>query len=165
MLKIEYIDIKEIKPYENNPRDNKNAIKSVAKSIERYGFKVPVLINTDNIIISGHTRYEASKILKIKKIPCIKVENLTDEKINLFRVIDNKSSEYSYWDYNKLNIELLELKEKNIILDDFEYRLDALDEENIINSALDEYYEDIEDKLYECPYCHCREKKERFKKL
>ena len=108
-LKIEYVDINNIKPYENNPRDNSKAIEQVAKSIKEFGFKVPIVIDENNTIVTGHTRYEACKQLGINEIPCIKASDLTEKQIKAFRLADNKVSDYSIWDNKKLLQELDEL--------------------------------------------------------
>lgn len=91
-IKIENIDISKIKPYENNPRHNDKAIDAVANSIREFGFKVPLVIDKDNIIVTGHTRYKASQKLGIKKVPCIRASDLSDEQVKAFRIADNKVS-------------------------------------------------------------------------
>ena len=105
-MEIIYKNIDEINKYKNNPRNNEKAIKEVAKSIENFGFKIPILIDENDVIICGHTRLEASKLLGLKKIPCIKVKDLSEEQIRAFRIVDNKVAEYSRWDYEKLREEL-----------------------------------------------------------
>ena len=81
---------KELIPYANNPRDNDNAVDAVAKSIEQFGFKVPIVIDKDNVIIAGHTRLKAAGKLKLEKVPCIIADDLTEEQIKAFRLADNK---------------------------------------------------------------------------
>ena len=105
-LKIEYIDIDKLIPYENNPRKNDIAVEAVAESIKEFGFKNPVIIDEDNIIIAGHTRIKAGKLLGIEKVPTIKVEDMTPEQIKAFRIADNKTSELATWDLEKLEEEL-----------------------------------------------------------
>ena len=105
-MEIINLKINEINPYENNPRNNENAIEDVVNSISNYGFRIPIVIDKDNIIVCGHTRYEACKRLGIKEIPCIKADDLNEEQITAFRLIDNKTHEYSYWDMDKLFEEL-----------------------------------------------------------
>lgn len=101
--------ISELKPYENNPRDNSKAIEKVAESIKNFGFKVPLVIDKNNVIVTGHTRYLASKQLGLKEVPCIIANDLTDKQIKAFRLADNKVSDYSIWDNKKLLEELEEL--------------------------------------------------------
>lgn len=108
-MKIISKKIEELKPYENNPRNNENAIDYVANSIKEFGFKVPLVIDKDGVIVTGHTRYEACKRLGITDIPCIVADDLTDKQIKAFRLADNKVSDYSIWDNKKLLEELDEL--------------------------------------------------------
>lgn len=98
--------IDEISPYEKNPRRNDEAVKFVAASIERFGFKQPIVIDRDGIIVAGHTRYKAAKKLKLKAVPCIVADDLTDEEIKAYRLADNKVAEKSEWDYDLLPDEL-----------------------------------------------------------
>lgn len=96
----------EIKPYENNPRDNSKAVDAVAASIKEFGFKVPIVIDKDGVIVAGHTRYEASKKLKLDEVPCIVADDLNDEQIKAFRLADNKTAELAKWNPELLEIEL-----------------------------------------------------------
>ena len=105
-IKIEYLNIRDVIPYENNPRNNDDAVDMVAESIRQFGFKVPIVIDKDNVIVAGHTRLKACEKLGIKKIPCIRADDLSKDKIKAFRLADNKVSEYSTWDIGKLEIEL-----------------------------------------------------------
>lgn len=93
-------------PYENNPRNNTSAVKQVMASIQEFGFKVPIVIDSDNVVIAGHTRLLASKRLGLAKVPCIIADDLTEEQIKAFRLADNKVSEKSKWDIDLLEIEL-----------------------------------------------------------
>ena len=93
-LRIENIEISKIVPYENNPRHNDSAVDQVANSIREFGFKVPIIIDKDNVIVCGHTRYKASKQLGLKKIPCIRADDLTDDQIKAFRIADNNIPNY-----------------------------------------------------------------------
>lgn len=105
-MKIVEKNINELVMYENNPRKNDEAVKYVANSIKEFGFKVPVIIDKNNVIVAGHTRIKAAKELKIDKIPCIIADDLTDEQIKAFRLADNKVAEFAAWDLDLLNIEL-----------------------------------------------------------
>lgn len=108
-MKVILKNIKELIPYEKNPRKNDEAVKYVKASIQEFGFKVPIVIDTENVIVAGHTRYKAAKQLKLKEVPCIVADDLTEEQIKAYRLADNKVSEFSEWDYNLLNLELDEL--------------------------------------------------------
>ena len=105
-MEIEFIKIDDIKPYEKNPRYNDNAVSAVAKSIQEFGFRVPIVIDKNNVIICGHTRYKASKLLGLEEVPVIKADDLNDAKAKAYRIADNKTAELSSWDYEKLQDEL-----------------------------------------------------------
>ena len=107
---IQWLPIASLKPYPNNPRDNKNAVKAVAESIKRFGFNVPITVDADMVIATGHTRLEAAKLLKMKKVPVIVLEGLSPEEINAWRLVDNKTAELAIWDESKLKVELEGLK-------------------------------------------------------
>lgn len=111
-IKIEYTTILDITPYKSNPRRNEKAISIVADSIRQFGFLVPVVIDVNGEIIAGHTRIEAAKLLGIEQVPTIKVENLTEEQIRAFRIMDNKSTEYAKWDRILLRSEFEFLRTK-----------------------------------------------------
>lgn len=103
--------LNEIKPYEKNPRKNDYAVKYVAESIKQFGFKVPIVIDTDGVIVAGHTRYKAAKKLKLKEVPCIVADDLNEEQVKAFRLADNKVSEAAEWDFDLLGEELDEILE------------------------------------------------------
>lgn len=101
--------VKDLKPYERNPRRNDDAVKYVAESIEQFGFKVPIVIERDGTVICGHTRLKAAKQLKLKEVPCIVADDLDDEQIKAFRLADNKVAEKAEWDFGFLDKELGEI--------------------------------------------------------
>ena len=113
-LKIVYKKLDDLTPYENNPRLNDNAVDAVAKSIEEFGFKVPIVIDKDGVIVAGHTRLKAAKQLAIDEVPCIIADDLSSEELKAFRLADNKVSELAGWDWDKLEEELEELKMSDI---------------------------------------------------
>lgn len=117
---IIYKKIAEIKPYEKNPRKNDEAVEYVANSIKEFGFKVPIVIDKNGVIVAGHTRYKASKKLGIDTVPCIVADDLTDEQIKAYRLADNKVSEKAEWDYGLLEEELNGISEIDMALFDFE---------------------------------------------
>lgn len=98
--------INEVIPYEKNPRINDNAVPAVMKSIEEFGFKVPIVIDKNGTIVTGHTRLKAAKKLGMKTVPCIVADDLTPEQIKAFRLADNKVAEAAEWDMELLNEEL-----------------------------------------------------------
>ena len=112
-------NLSEIKPYEKNPRKNDNAVEYVANSIKEFGFKVPIVIDKDGVIVAGHTRYKASKKLGLEKVPCIIADDLTPEQIKAYRLADNKVSEKSEWDFDLLQDELSEILNIDMELFDF----------------------------------------------
>lgn len=103
---VVYQDISQIRPYENNPRNNEAAVGPVAQSIKEFGFRVPILIDGKGTIIAGHTRYEAAKRLGMDKVPCIRVDDLTDAQIKAYRIADNKVAEASSWNDDVLRAEM-----------------------------------------------------------
>lgn len=118
-VQIVYKRLDEIKPYANNPRRNDNAVDAVAHSIKEFGFKVPIVIDKDGTIVTGHTRYKASQKLGLDKVPCIVAADLTPEQIKAFRLVDNKTNELAEWDWAALQIEFGELSGFNFNMGDF----------------------------------------------
>ena len=110
--------VEDLIPYINNPRNNENAVDKVASSISEFGFKNPIIIDKNNIVINGHTRLLASKKLGLKEVPVIRADDLTEAQVKAFRIADNKTSEYATWDEELLKIELEQLEEMNFNLDD-----------------------------------------------
>lgn len=106
-IEITMRKIEELTPYENNPRNNDMAVDAVAESIKQFGFKNPVIIDKDGVIVAGHTRYKAAKKLGITDIPCISANDLSDEQIKAFRLADNKTAELAEWDEDLLGKEML----------------------------------------------------------
>lgn len=105
-MKVIELPMESIKPYENNPRDNSRAVEYLVKSISEFGFQVPLVISSDNVIICGHTRYAAAKKLGMSKLPCVVASELSEAQIKAFRIIDNKSQELALWNFAKLDEEL-----------------------------------------------------------
>ena len=118
-MTIRDIKTTELKEYENNPRNNDGAVEAVAKSIQDFGFKVPIIIDRNNVIVAGHTRLKAAKSLGLEKVPCIVADDLTEEQIKAFRIADNKTAELAEWDFDKLETELAELAEMGVDMDGF----------------------------------------------
>ena len=117
-MKIVNFKIEELIPYINNPRNNENAIDKVASSIKEFGFKVPIVVDKEKVIITGHTRLLASKKLGLKEVPCVIADDLSEAQIKAFRIADNKVSEYASWDEELLKIELEQLEDMDFNLDE-----------------------------------------------
>lgn len=105
-MKVTEVKLSDIHPYENNPRMNENAVSYVAESIKAYGFKVPIVIDKDNVIVAGHTRYKAAVALGMETVPCVIADDLTPKQIKAYRIADNKVSDFSIWDNKRLLEEL-----------------------------------------------------------
>lgn len=147
-LKIEYLPLEELKPYENNPRYNDGAVEYVAESIKQFGFKVPIVIDENNVIVCGHTRVKAAKELGIEKVPCIVADDLTEDQIKAFRLADNKVAEIATWDMGALHEEM-----ENIEMDMTDFGFIELSDLDV-----DDFFEDVEPKEKEpkkiqCPHC------------
>ena len=116
--------IEELKPYENNPRFNDEAVEYVKNSIKEFGFKVPMIIDKNNTIITGHTRYKAAKMIGLKEVPVIIADDLTEEQIKAFRLVDNKTAEIAEWDFELLQDEIDDILNIDLSRFGFENELD-----------------------------------------
>lgn len=135
-LTIEYIPVDDLVMYENNPRRNEDAVDGVANSIEDFDFNVPIVINKQNVILSGHTRLLAAKKLGLKEVPCVRKTKLTKSKQDAYRLADNKTAERAEWDEELLAEELERLESEGEEMD--RYGFDQLLEE----ASADEIVED-----------------------
>ena len=109
MAQIEEVPIGDVRPYERNPRRiPEKAVKAVARSIQEFGWQQPIVVDRDNVIIVGHTRYKAAQMLKLETVPVL-VADLDPEKAQEYRIVDNRVAEYSTWDYTALVRELQEV--------------------------------------------------------
>ena len=110
-MRIEQRKLADIKPYERNPRINDQAVDAVAASIREFGFRQPIVVDPDGVIIVGHTRYKAAQKLGLEKVPVHVARGLTPEQIKAYRIADNKTADLAEWDYDLLPLELGELQE------------------------------------------------------
>ena len=144
-------NIDEIIPYDNNPRNNDDTVEFVANSIKEFGFKVPIILDKNNVVVTGHTRLKAAKQLGLKEIPVIYADDLTDEQIKAFRIADNKTSEKSSWDLNKLKFELdgLDFDMTDFGFGDFELSIltDDMEPEPYDDKIVEQYSENSDDFL------------------
>lgn len=152
-MKIEMIAVSELKPYENNPRFNEPAVEKVMNSIKEFGFKVPIVIDTENVIVAGHTRLLAAQKLGLETVPCIVANDLNDEQIKAFRLADNKVSELAEWDFSKLEQELSDIQNTDMFnfgFEDFNV-VDVIPKQKTKND-----FDIIDDELeteHKCPKC------------
>ena len=146
--------IEELKPYENNPRNNENAIDYVANSIKEFGFKVPLVIDKDGVIVTGHTRYQACKKLGINEVPCIIADDLTATQIKAFRIADNKTNDMAEWNDDLLSVELKEVLDEIDMTDfgfgDFELSMltEDMEPDGYDDDIIKEYSSGSEEFLY-----------------
>ena len=136
-MKIVNKNVNDLIPYVNNPRLNDNAVDAVASSIENFGFKVPIVIDSGNEIVAGHTRLKAAKKLGLEEVPCIIADDLTPEQIKAFRLADNKVAEFSEWDMDLLMVEL-----DNIDIDMDEF---GFDDAELIEEVAEDEVDEISD--------------------
>lgn len=132
----------DLKAYENNPRKNEKAVDAVANSINSFGFKVPIIIDKNNVVVAGHTRLLACKKLGIEEVPCVIADDLTEDQIKAFRIADNKTAEIAEWDFDKLKTELgsIDIDMEQFGFTDLEKMMsrDVLEDEFDENEALPE---------------------------
>jgi site-specific DNA-methyltransferase (adenine-specific) len=141
---IKVVKIETIKPFENNPRLNKKAVPAVAASIKRFGFRNPILVDAEGVIIEGHTRRLAALELGMKQVPVVYVTDLTQDEVDALRVIDNKTAELADWDMDKLADEMMRLPDFNF--GDFGFDLSTFtDSEEIKGKTDDDYVPEIEE--------------------
>lgn len=122
--KIEMLKLEEIKPYKNNARKNDKAVPYVKESIIKFGFCNPILIDENNTILNGHTRYKAVMELGYTEVACTRLSGLTEKQKKALRLADNKSSEIAEWDFELLNLELKGLTDFDSLLGEFEINFD-----------------------------------------
>lgn len=161
-LEIKYIPINDIKPYKNNPRLNEEAIPYVMKSIREFGFKNPIILDKNNVIVAGHTRLESAKRLGMKEAPVIYADDLTEEQVKAFRLVDNKVSEKSMWDYSKLDEELDSILDIDMSM--FDFAIDDINWDDV-EELTSETYDKPEHNMLECPNCHHIDRDIHFKKV
>ncbi len=118
-MKIVYKRLDELREYVNNPRDNEKAVAAVAASIEKFGWKQPIVIDAAGVIVAGHTRAKAAARLGQQTVPCVVAYDLTEEQIRAYRLADNKTAELAEWEFDKLDAELEELAATGFDMEQF----------------------------------------------
>lgn len=136
-MQVKTVSIDKIKPYENNPRNNDDAVDAVANSIKEFGWQQPIVVDNGGVIIAGHTRYKAAKQLKLKEVPIVVADKLTEEQVNAYRLADNKSGELATWDDDELQEELDKIFD--IDMTDFGFDLETeLEDDEVIDDDYEE---------------------------
>lgn len=125
-IEMKLVPLVDITPYENNPRINEQAVEGVANSIRAFGFNVPIVLDKDGVIVTGHTRYKAAHVLELEAVPAIYATHLTEEQIRAFRIADNRVSENAKWDNDKLTEELEILQSMGIELLDTGFSMEEI---------------------------------------
>ena len=149
-MNIKELSISQLHEYDNNPRNNDSAVDAVAESIREFGFKVPIVIDGDNVIVCGHTRVKAAQKLGMETVPCIIADDLTPEQIKAFRLADNKTGELAGWDFAKLEEEIAAL---------YGFDMSAFGFVQNEDVDIDSFFEDAgekkekEPKRIQCPHC------------
>lgn len=142
-MQVQSMKIDEVKPYPNNPRNNDDGVEAVANSIKEFGWQQPIVVDKDNVIIVGHTRYKAAKKLGMDKVPVVVASNLSDEQVRAYRLADNKTGELTDWDMSLLDDELGDIAD--IDMSDFGFDLDLDDDEVEVQE------DDFDDEIPEEP--------------
>lgn len=143
--------VKDLKPYEKNPRKNDDAVQYVANSIKEFGFRVPIVIDSNNTIVCGHTRWKASKLLNMETVPCVVADDLTEEQIKAFRIADNKVSEMAGWDFPMLDAELAEIE--MLDMEDFGFANFNHDDIDDFFEKADHIEKEEQPHVITCPHC------------
>lgn len=128
-MQVQQMSIHEIVPYENNARFNDEAVDYVKNSIKEFGFQQPIVVDKENVIIAGHTRYKAAREIGMKTVPTIVADDLTEEQVKAYRLADNKTGEIAEWDFDKLLVELQDLElNSELDMSDFGFDLNTQEE-------------------------------------
>ena len=126
VMEIEHIHRRDLVPYQNNPRNNEKAIAAVKNSIKEFGFRVPLVIDENNVIVAGHTRFAATEGM-YDVLPCTRMIGLTQAQINAFRIVDNRVAEIAEWDTELLGGEVALLLDAGVSLTEFGFSQEELD--------------------------------------
>ena len=146
-MEIKNVPIRDVKPYEKNPRKNAKAVPEVVKSLQEFGWRQPLVVDTNMVLIVGHTRLLAAKQLKMTEVP-VHIADLSPAKAKAYRIMDNRTSDHSEWEYGTLLSELDELfkENNNYNLDFFNFDTKDFDKEVGFEADLPEDSEDKEKK-------------------
>jgi ParB-like chromosome segregation protein Spo0J len=125
-MKIRLVPIDQVTPYEANPRNNDPAVAAVAASLQEFGFRKPIVVDAQRVIVAGHTCFRAAQQLGLKKVPIHVALDLTPDQVRAYRIADNKTGELAEWDFGLLKIELAELQDADYSIDGLGFSADDL---------------------------------------
>lgn len=126
-MQVETWKVEDVTPYENNPRKNDEAVNYVANSIREFGFQQPLVVDSNGVLVVGHTRLKAAKKLGLEEVPVVVADGLSQNQIDAYRLADNKTNELSEWDFDKLNVELEGIDWLDVDMTGFGFYLDQED--------------------------------------
>lgn len=153
-MQVENWNIEDVKPYENNPRHNDEAVEYVANSIREFGFQQPLVVDSEGVLIVGHTRLKAARELGLESVPVVVASDLTDEQVRAYRLADNKVAEASSWDWNMLNEELENIDWLDLNMEQFGFETfsEFSGSDSDAPDSFKEYDSDLETD-HKCPKC------------
>ena len=159
-MEVVDVRIEDVKPYENNPRKNDNAVGAVAESIKQFGFLQPLVLDKDNVITVGHTRFKAAQMLGLETVPVVYADELSEDQIKAYRLLDNRLNEIAVWDIPSLKVELENLPEFDF--SDFGVTFNLNDQDLDISDLFDdtEIIEEKKEKTFEI-LVYCEDKDEQ----
>lgn len=152
-MQIIEVPVKSLKPYGKNPRKNDKAVEYVANSIRQFGFKVPIVIDSNYEIVCGHTRWKASKVIGMETVPCIMADDLTEDQIRAFRLADNKTAEMAGWDFDLLEEEFDLIDPALFDMADFGFFDNGDVNIDDFFATKDEQEHEEKPKRVQCPHC------------
>lgn len=152
-MEIKRVKLTEIRPYERNPRVNDHAVDAVAESIREFGWQQPIVVDSEGVIIAGHTRYKAAEKLKCMDVPVVVADKLTQDQVRAYRLADNKTGEKAEWDMELLEAELAELGDMD--MGEFGFELGSTDDKRVALDLDDDARErdDTDMQICHCPKC------------
>ena len=148
MREIVTLALKDIIPYERNPRKNDAAVDDVAESIRQVGYRQRIVVDENNVILAGHTRWKALKKLGWKEAEVQRELDMTEEQKRKYRLLDNKVSEKSGWDY-----ELLEWEMEDLDFEGYDFGFDTFEDVNVDDLFVEAEPKEKEKKKVTCPHC------------
>ncbi|MBQ9251577.1 MAG: ParB N-terminal domain-containing protein [Clostridia bacterium] len=153
-MNVVYRSLDELIPYMRNPRDTQKAIDKVAASIQAFGFLVPIVVDNDSVIVCGHTRLLAARKLGLNEVPTVSTDDLTEDQIRAYRLVDNRVAEMAVWD-EPLLTEAMDFIGDEIDMLQFGFEDEQKDRSERVDTGMEFDEDDFGDEAfeYECPEC------------